>query len=118
MQIIAPFLRVLNQLKIYHWQTNSYSQHKAFQKTHDNLSNLIDEFVEVFMGKYGRTKAKFAYNIELINYDEHFLDFVDSSIVQINEIATNLDAQDTELLNIKDEIVAALQKLKYLLSLN
>ena len=42
------------QMKINHWQTKGIARHDAFGKTYDGLSDLIDEFVEVAMGKYGR----------------------------------------------------------------
>ena len=52
--IINGLLRIQQQLRILHWQTKSYARHKAYGKTYDELGDLIDEFMEVQMGKYGR----------------------------------------------------------------
>jgi len=67
MQLISPLLKIQNQLRIFHWQTQSYAQHKAFGKAYEELDALIDNFVEIFSGKYGLTKAKLTYHIELVN---------------------------------------------------
>jgi len=119
MLIITPFLKLLNQLKIYHWQTKSYAEHIAFGKAYDNLDSLIDKLIEVYMGKNGVPRAKLKFNIELDNYDENHTLFVKDFIHNINnDLKSNLSMEnDSELLNIIDEIVAELEQLLYLLTL-
>ena len=39
---IVPLLSFLDQLKIYHWQTRSYAEHKALGKAYDEISELMD----------------------------------------------------------------------------
>ena len=51
--MIINLLTLLNQLKIYHWKTKSYAQHNAFGDVYETLDELIDTYVEVFIGKYG-----------------------------------------------------------------
>jgi DNA-binding ferritin-like protein len=119
MKLITPFLTILNQIKIFHWQTSSYSQHKALDKTYKNLSDLIDQFVEVFMGKYGRAKAATHYTIELENYNENFHATIDEYISYLIDITDEVDPiNDTDLLNIRDEMLGEFNRLKYLLTLN
>ena len=46
------------------------------------------------------------------------MDFVDSNINYLsNELPKGLKPVDTNLLNVRDEMIGALQKLKYLLTL-
>jgi tRNA-specific 2-thiouridylase len=54
MNVITKFLTYQNQVKILHWQTTSYSEHKTLNKLYESLSENIDTFVETFMGKHGR----------------------------------------------------------------
>ena len=115
---------MLNQIKIYHWQTRgkgSFAQHKALDKAYDKCSELIDSFVEVFMGKYGRIKSKNGFTITLINYNgqscttefcNKYVEYLTMSLPK----ELNIES-DTDLLNIRDEILAQLNKLKYLLTL-
>jgi len=58
MKLVSPLIRIQEQLRIFHWQTESYAQHKAFGKAYEELGELIDQFVEVYMGKNGKVKVK------------------------------------------------------------
>lgn len=118
MKLIAPFIKIQEQLRIFHWQTESYAQHKAFGKAYDELGDLIDQYIEVYMGKNGRVKAKITYNIELDNLSENYLDYVNDFILFVTKISSDLDPEkDTDLINIRDEMLGVLNRLKYLLTL-
>jgi len=118
--IVTNLLTLHNQLKIHHWQTKSYAEHQALGGAYDEFSGLIDEFIEVFMGKYGRIESKDGFNIELSNYkDIGTVDFVDKYIdYLVNELPKSLEETDTDMLNIRDEMLGQLNKLKYLLTLS
>ena len=118
--IVTNLLTLHNQLKIHHWQTKSYAEHQALGGTYNEFSELIDEFVEVFMGKYGRIESKDGFKIELSNYkDISPTDFVDKYIgYLVNELPKSLEETDTDMLNIRDEMLGQLNKLKYLLTLS
>ncbi len=108
------------QLKINHWQTKGIARHDAFGKTYDGLGDLIDEFVEVAMGKYGRfTLDDETKNITLINLSEmNPSDMIKTCTDALVEFSSDLDStQDTDLLNIRDEMLGLLNKLLYLLTL-
>lgn len=119
--IVTNLLTLHNQLKIHHWQTKKYSEHQALGATYDEFSGLIDEFIETLMGKYGRVKSQSGFKIELENYEDlNIVDFVDKYIEYlINDVPKSLDkTTDTDLLNIRDEMLGSLNKLKYLLTLD
>ena len=58
MYLISKLLTLHNQLKVYHWQTDSYAQHQAFGGAYDAFTGYIDQFVEEFMGQYSRIMNK------------------------------------------------------------
>ena len=118
--IVTNLLTLHNQLKIHHWQTKSYAEHQALGGAYDEFSDLIDEFIEVFMGKYGRIESKNGFKIELSNYNDISpTDFVDKYVdYLVNELPKSLEKTDTDLLNIRDEMLSQLNKLKYLLTLS
>jgi DNA-binding ferritin-like protein len=107
------------QLKIFHWQTKGYSRHKAFAKTRDELEDLMDSFVEQSMGKYGRFSLdEETKTIELFNLSElKPLEMVETICQSFIGFTEELDPVDTNLLNIRDEMLGLFQKLKYLLTL-
>jgi len=67
------------QLKINHWQTKGIARHEAFGNAYGDLTDLIDEFVEVAMGKYGRFVLDEETNniklIKFIRYEPERYDF-------------------------------------------
>ena len=119
MKYIKNLLTILNQLKVYHWQTTSYAQHKALGKAYDNLSELIDQFIEVYMGKYGRIEAASgSTTIDLFNTDQLPVDgFVNNAVDYLITLEIPDKNSDTDLMNIRDEMLAELNRLKYLLTL-
>jgi len=115
--IISPLLRIQNQLRIFHWQTDSFSEHKAFGKAYEHLDGLVDNFVEAYFGKYGKVIAKLNYNIVLQNYENNASVFIDDSIDVLRGLYSEMNENDSELKNILDEIIAEFDVLKYLLTL-
>jgi len=84
------------------------------------MDEKIDSFVEVAMGKYGRfTLSENERTLNLQNLSELDLTgFLKSLKSNIIGIANGLSQEkDTDLLNIKDEILADVNKLSYLLTL-
>lgn len=118
MNIITEFFKIQNQLKVFHWQTESYAQHEAFGETYAALDTLIDTFIEQFMGKYGRIKTKDKFVVESQNITSSPDTIIDGYINMLtNDLPELLDEKDTNLLNIRDEMLGELNKLKYLLTL-
>jgi len=119
---INSFLTIQTQLKTFHWQTDSYAKHMAFDRTYSELADLIDNFIEVYQGKYGRIGLTHRSDdiIMIKNITEVDLnDWVDFNIDFLSLTVTEtLSEEDTDLLNIRDEMIASFSKLKYLLTLN
>jgi DNA-binding ferritin-like protein len=113
------FLGLQMQLKVNHWQTKGFARHNAFGSTYDELQDLVDRYVEEAMGKYGRfilddeTKT-----IELVNLSEiDMKGFINTLREALVQFTSQLDQTDTNLLNIRDEILGLINKLGYLLTL-
>ena len=117
--LITNFLNLQNQLRIYHWQTDSYAEHKALGKAYESLDDLIDTFVETYMGKYGKRIATDGFNFSLSNYNtsdvEELLKQYDEYLSTICE--TDLSDDDTDLKNIRDDMKGVLNHTRYLLGL-
>lgn len=120
-EIVNIFLTLRNQIKIYHWQTVKFPRHKATDDLVDKLDDNIDKFVEVYMGKYGRPKfGKSTSSIKIHNFnDEDGPAYLKSYVKWMNQkLPKHLGKEDTDLLNIRDEIVADLNQSLYLFTLN
>ena len=119
-EIVTLMLTLRNQIKIYHWQTMKYPRHKATDDLVDKLDDNIDKFVEVYMGKYGRMdfKGKTA-SIKIHNFnDAHGPSYLQSAVQWLTtKLPRMLKPTDTDLLNIRDEILADLNQSLYLFTL-
>ncbi|NBO36882.1 hypothetical protein EBU91_05050, partial [bacterium] len=79
----------------------------------------IDQFIEVYFGKYGNINAKDNFKLTLENYSAGgCTEIIDESIQYLENMDNFLKETDTELLNIRDEMIAVLQQTKYLLRLS
>lgn len=113
------FLGLQIQLKINHWQTKGYARHQAFGMVYDELQDLVDTYVEEAMGKYGRfvlddeTKTITLSNLSELDI-KSFVNTVKEALIQFTE---QVEDTDTNLLNIRDEMLGLINKLSYLLTL-
>lgn len=118
--IIIYFLQFKEQIKLQHWNTFSYSTHKSTDELYGSLLESIDEFVETMMGKYGRPEFPETFSLELekpenIDLMEYLTQFAEYLIGLSDELDPRVDS---DLLNIRDEILGSINQTKYLLTLN
>lgn len=114
-------LNLRNQLKLYHWQTRVYARHIAVDGVLEKLDTLIDEYVEIYIGKYGRPKLSGADAIiRLHNLSEAGATKLVNAAIKymmgplVKGLKTGVD---TDLINVRDEMVANLNQLLYLFTL-
>lgn len=121
-KLVAVFFELLLMVKLYHWNTYSYATHKATDDLHTHLSDNIDRFMEVYLGTHSSTlpsqRIPGGGSIRLVNLDDkkglatkiaQFKSFL------INNIKPSLGS---DLVNIRDEILADINQFLYLLTLH
>ena len=118
-KIVLTFLEFLNMIKLYHWKTRSYSQHKATDELYGRLNENIDKFVEVLLGKDQSRIHSIDKQLDLINTDD-IMD-VKERVFQYRNFLTELniyfdEKKDSDLLSIRDDLLADVNQFLYLLS--
>jgi len=115
-ELLSNVIQIQGQLRILHWQTESFAEHNAFGNIYDALEDKFDRLIEVYSGKYQRPAFGGVKQISFADYSNLK---VDAFIEGMDDFMTNafMAEQDSELANIRDEIRADLMKLKYLLTL-
>ena len=119
-QQIQFFFTMREQIKVYHWQTGLFSRHKGTDDIIKALDELIDLYVEVYMGKYGRPKmTRTTSTIQLKNMSETAATrFIKECLgYLLGPLTKSLKGTDTDLANIRDEMMGELNKLLYLFTL-
>jgi hypothetical protein len=116
--IVCHLLTIRNQIKLYHWQTKQFSRHTATDALTAALDLNIDAFVESYMGRYGRPKV--SGSIKLHNFSESAATaFVAKETKYLEtDLPRIIKKTDTDLLNLRDTILAELTKVSYLFTLN
>jgi DNA-binding ferritin-like protein len=120
--MVLAFLGMLNTVKLFHWKTTSFATHKATDELYSQLNKSIDNFVEILLGKFGNrvnlTKVK---SIPLCDFStqEQFI----KKVMQYKEFLVSLDSNsamksmsNTDLYNIRDEMLGHFNQLLYLLT--
>jgi DNA-binding ferritin-like protein len=119
-KLVNLLLSLLIIIKVYHWKTKSYAEHKATDELYSSLNESIDKFVEVLLGK----------DDSRLNMKNHTIDITDPSTKNdlkkiINEYRILLEDKlenyipmkgNTDLYNIRDEILGDLNRFLYLIS--
>ena len=118
-ELTLKLVQIQLQFKFLHWQTFGDAKHRAYGGIYDSLGELIDKFVESMMGKYGRPEFDSEFSLMFQDISalsvQNFLDGITEFLVNMVD---QLDPKyDTDLLNLKDEMLAVINKAKYLLTL-
>jgi len=120
--IVTMFLQMLNTVKLYHWKTSSYAQHKATDDLYSNLNESIDTFVEIMLGKDGsRVNLTGTKSIPLMDYTD-ISDFkkeiekYKAFLVGMGSDAALSVGVNSDLMNTRDELLGQLNQFTYLLT--
>lgn len=116
MQFVMCLLHSVTNAHILHFQSLSYSQHMALGAYYDEVSDLVDGFVEAFQGKYGLlTKYQSDYQLP-DNNPVTYLTYLKEEVATLRRASGF--PQDSELQNevdtISNLINSTLYKLRFL----
>jgi hypothetical protein len=121
-EITVKFLEMLLMIKLFHWKTTSYATHKATDELYSSLNSNMDKFIEVLLGKIGnRIDLMKHKSISLIDLDskkklEERIIFFKGYLVRLNNNSVIQSMSNTDLLNIRYEILGNLNQFLYLLT--
>lgn len=108
-----------DQIHVWHWQTEIGDLHKALGDFYEDLIETLDSIMEIAMGKYGRVSLKAIgspaplKDLSDVNLDEYLSKHVDL----YNEYKIDTFKDDADIQNKLDELVADINKLRYLATL-
>lgn len=115
------FFELQNTIKLYHWNTTSFARHKGADDLVESVIDLSDKFMEVYMGKYGRpnksSSKTIAYSIKHYT-DKEIVEYIKTSIKTLDNLSQQISPKDTDLLNIRDEVLGKLNQTLYLFTLD
>ena len=107
-------LQLLN--KLYHWNTTSFARHKATDEFDSTLQSILDKFVEVYIGRYSVKPVVKKLRLDETNLTD---DGIVRLFIAVREYLKTFDKKftDTDLLNLRDELLANVNQTLYLFNL-
>ena len=115
--VVETFLGILNTVKLYHWNTYSYAKHHATDELYKSLNEHIDKFVEIMMWKDERRIPEFSKKIENAPKTSFKARIHEYREFLIGMNKTLDKDRDTDLLNVRDEILGDINQFLYLMTL-
>jgi len=121
-KITIRFLEMLLMIKLYHWKTHSYATHKATDELYSSLNENMDKFIEVLLGKTNsRLDLMKHKSIHLIDLNNHSvlitkIKSFKNELVDLDKTPFMKSMENTDLFNIRDEILGNLNQFLYLLT--
>jgi DNA-binding ferritin-like protein len=118
-KIVLFFFELQLNIKLYHWTTESYSNHKTTNKLLDKLSDLIDNFVETYMGTFSRPVMKIGSNVPIQNMSKSkYIKLLKQAQDYLRGDLDKIISKNTELLSIRDEMLGEIDRALYLSTLS
>lgn len=105
---IITCLDFLNNLKLFHWNTNSYSEHMASDELFEDLTKKIDKLIESFLQVRVPIKAIIQLNTNKIAFLKKLKQFKQF----MNKVTL-----PNELYSLRDEIIIDIDQFEYRLTL-
>ena len=109
-------------IKLYHWKTYSYATHQATDDLYSKLNGHMDSFVEIMLGKHGdRVNLTRVKSISLKDYTSvsdfkrEILKFREF-LIKLNTNKSMENLANTDLYNVRDEILGDINQFLYLLT--
>ena len=121
-EIVVRFLELSNTVKLYHWKTMSYATHKATDELYSKIGENMDTFVEVLLGKRGdRVHLGKIRHISLKDFNnvldfKHEIEKFKSYLVSLDDKPALKTMSNSDLFNIRDELLGNLNQFLYLLT--
>lgn len=89
--LMGNLLKAQSVSRMWHWKVKSFALHMALGELYDGLSGMMDDLMEMYMGRYG-TEAHIPMSdpnpfseqdpLEFIRQLDHYLDVQESLIPQ------------------------------------
>lgn len=117
--LIRTLLEMLMTVKMYHWRTESYAQHKATDDLYDKLNKNIDTFVEVFLGKSESRIQEVDEILPLYNFQKgnDFKKKIFEYRKMLQDLSKIFSPQtDSDLLTVRDELLININQFLYLMT--
>ena len=112
--LIQFLLEAASQIRVLHWGTLSYSEHVALGDLYEAVSDATDKLAEALMGAQGK-RLQLKGTLELVDYVKGM---PASYVAGLGKALESITGLPTDILNTRDDLLGAVHKASYLLTLS
>lgn len=107
-------LEAASQIRVLHWGTSSYAEHVALGDLYEAVNDATDRIAEALMGAQAQ-RLKLKGTLELVDYAEGM---PASYVTGLGKALESIAGLPTDILNTRDDLLGAVHKTSYLLTLS
>lgn len=122
--LAAILLNWRTNVKFYHWNTISYARHVATDNFVGTLDTAIDSIIEKYIARYGRPTGETAQHkvrplsVDILNDQNAPAAMKAFASWLQKEFPKYVSQADTDLINLRDDLLGHTENLIYLMTLN
>lgn len=118
--MVKNFLQFQTSLQIYHWRTKDYARHKATDALYKALQTKIDKFVETLIGSRQKNlspdSGKLSFDIIACNDTNAMRHLLLPFQTYLQKL--KVKPSETDLVNLRDEMISDIHQALYLFTLH
>ena len=116
-ELVSKLRFSVEQTQVYHWQSQSYSEHIALNEYYDGIPDIVDGIVESYQGKYGIQKGYKLFEVRDYSTPEEVINFLkkldeDVEMLRQSIKETYIQNQIDNVLQLIETTVYKLENLK------
>ena len=116
-EMVSKLRFSVEQTQVYHWQSQSYSEHIALNEYYDGIPLIVDGIVESYQGKYGIQKGYRLFEVRDYSTPEEVINFLkkldeDVEMLRQSIKETYIQNQIDNVLQLIETTVYKLENLK------
>lgn len=116
-EFLMKLMGYKNQLRMNHWQTFTYSEHKMTDDLMEEIDEKVDEIGETLMGTFGRPNVE-SFTNKICNIDlvdtKYIIENIDEYLCKL--IKLYKDTSYEGIISLLGDFSADIKKFKYLVT--
>ena len=110
-EMVSKLRFSVEQTQVYHWQSQSLSEHKALNRYYDGIPDITDGLVESYQGKYGILKGYKSYQVADYTTSDEVIGFLKGLSEDIENLRQSI--QESYIQNQIDGAIELIQSTIY-----
>ena len=110
-EMVSKLRFSVEQTQVYHWQSQSLSEHKALNRYYDGIPDIVDGIVESYQGKYGIQKGYRLFEVRDYSTPEEVINFLKQLDADVEMLRQSI--KETYIQNQIDNVLQLIETTVY-----